>query len=301
MRWSAAWLRIDPESRRAATEGTPRARGAGDGHCGRPAIPKTAEVSVSEPVSTDQPRAPTADGVRPVDPTQRAGGLDPRSTEGSVWGQGPRPQAPPPASSAPRPGASAGEGSSGASGTQPATGIIGRLSRVKATDLWTDGRGLAGWLVAAPEPLSEALGQPPFEFATSGSNILLGTSADQHAVCVVCEVGPSSDEGLGVLLRVAAVQEGGLVVWVAGELVDAHVAALSWLNRSTTPRYYFVRVTGIRIDASASAPIFELVTRPARAAGSEAGLDRSGPGVDVPRRRVEDHEERRAEEPAADR
>jgi hypothetical protein len=197
-----------------------------------------------------------------------------------------------------RPASSAGSSAAAAKPAAPGTpaafpSTIGRLSRVRSSDLWADGAGLAGWLAASPEPLAETLGKPPFEFASSGTNILLGTSADQHPVCVVCEVGPSSDEGLGVLLRIAAVQEGGLVIWVAGEMGDAHVAALSWLNRSTSPRFYLVKVTGIRIDGSASAPIFELVARPPRAAAPSAtpAADGSAPSrpADAPRRRVEDH------------
>jgi hypothetical protein len=199
---------------------------------------------------------------------------------------------PPPLRSAPsaQAPAPAGPGASQPSTALPAT--IGRISRVRSSDLWADGAGLASWLAASPDPLSETIGKPPFEFATSGTNILLGTSADQHPVCVVCEVGPSSDEGLGVLLRIAAVQEGGLVIWVAGEMGDAHIAALSWLNRSTSPRFYLVKVTGIRIDGSASAPIFELMARPPRAAASAPNRPDGAAEVrpaDAPRRRVEDH------------
>jgi hypothetical protein len=249
---------------------------------------------VSEPVPTDPSRVPASDGIRPVDPAQRLGGLAARASGGSAWQREPSPPATAP--SAP-PAAAPMAPSAGASGP----GVIGRLSRVRASDLWAEGRGLAAWLASSPEALSEALAKPPFEFASSGSNILLGTSADQRAVCVVCEVGPSSDEGLGVLLRVAAVQEGGIVVWVAGEAGDAHVAALSWLNRTTTPRFYLVKVTGVRIDASASAPIFELVARPPRAAHAEGQSgDREGPGVDGPRRRVEDHVVDSAREPSAE-
>jgi hypothetical protein len=257
-------------------------------------------VSEQVPASEQARGATPGDVARPGADTDRLAGLATRATgDASDWGLRDAPAtAPPPphvvAEPSPlRPGASPTASASGAAtSAAPAPVTIGRLSRVRGSDLWPDGAGLAGWLAASPEPLAETLGKPPFEFANSGSNILLGTSADQHPVCVVCEVGPSSDEGLGVLLRVAAVQEGGLVVWIAGEMVDSHVAALSWLNRTTAPRFYLVRVSGIRIDGSASAPIFELVARPPRGPAPTASAAADGAAArpnEVPRRRAEDH------------
>lgn len=265
-----------------------------------------------QPLAPESARATSAgDAVRPIDPVEGLGGLAARTAAGgSVWGPRAAAEASadgtsrPPAGQAASPvqGAAALDQSAPSDMARAATPegriaspapVIGRISRVKGSDLWPNGTGLAGWLAASPEPLAEVLGKPPFEFASSGTNILTGTSADQHPVCVVCEVGPSSDEALGVLLRVAAVQEGGLVVWIAGAMGDAHVAALSWLNRSTSPRFYLVKVTGIRIDGSASAPIFELVARPPRsAAPAPAATTDGGPTarpVDAPRRRAEDH------------
>lgn len=223
---------------------------------------------------SDQPR-PAAD-----DDAAQASHPAPAPLD-AVWGaremNGTAPVVPPaPAGPSPAPTASA-------LSIGPTT--IGRLTRVRGSDLWPDGTGLAAWLSATPEPLADAIGKGPFEFAMPDGAILLGTSADQQPVCVVCEVGPTSDDMLGVLLRIAAVQEGGIVAWVAGETRDAQIAALSWLNRQTSPRFYLVRVTGIRIDTSASAPIFELVTRPARGGASDAPRD----GDDAPRRRAEDH------------
>jgi hypothetical protein len=257
--------------------------------------------SVSEQVPAPDPsrRAITRDEARSADQAERLSGLAARTDAASVWG--PRDEPATPTSPPVRPAAGSG---TPATSDRPATAApagsaptIGRITRVKGSELWRDGNGLAGWLTATPEPLAETLGKPPFEFATTESNILLGTSADQHAVCVVCEVGPSSDEGLGVLLRVATVQDGGLVVWIAGEIADTHTAALSWLNRTTAPRFYLVKVTGIRIGGSASAPIFELVARPPRATapaatGSTATStngDAPAQPSDGPRRRAEDH------------
>ncbi len=160
------------------------------------------------------------------------------------------------------------------------TTTIGRLTRVTAADLWASGAAMASWLASTPAALPEPLGMGDATFAAPDSNVLVGTRGDGAPACVVCEVGPSSDEGLGALLRAAAVQDGGTVVWIVGARDDSHGAALSWLNRSTAPRFMLVRVSGVRIDGSASAPVFEIIVRPPRDAGDAS---------EGSQRRVEDH------------
>lgn len=171
--------------------------------------------------------------------------------------------------------------------SRPPTAAIGRLSRVPASALWPDGEALAAWLAATPGALLDAVGMSAVRFEPPDANIALGTAGDGSPVCVVCEVGPSTDECLGVLLRVAAVQEGGAVMWLTGEPSDTHVAALSWLNRSTAPRFFLVRVTGVQIDGSASAPMFDRVVRPPRRTDVGGVADRGSD--DVPSRRADDH------------
>lgn len=167
--------------------------------------------------------------------------------------------------------------------TSPTTGGIGRLTRVSAAELWTDASAMSSWIAANAEALSELTGVEGLRFETPTAGTVLGTTADGDAVCVVCEVGPSSDEGLGALLRTAAVQDGGIVVWLNGGASDSHVAALSWLNRATPPRFFLAKATGVRIDGSASAPMFETLVRPPRA--TEAAEET----LEAPQRRVEDH------------
>lgn len=170
----------------------------------------------------------------------------------------------------------------------PPTAGIGRLIRVPASALWTDGAAMAAWLASTPAALMDAAGVDVERLDVPASNIVIGMSKGGKPVCVVCEAGASSDEGLGVLLRIAAVQDGGTVVWMTGEPSESHIAALSWLNRSTSPRFSLVRVTGVRIDGSASAPIFTLVVRPARA-GDGASTEVATAASATPQRRVEDH------------
>ena len=166
---------------------------------------------------------------------------------------------------------------------QPGMTSIGRLTRVPASALWADGTAMARWLAANPAAMMDAVNVDVAECEVPDSTILTGTAKDGRPVCAVCEVGPTTDEGLGILMRVAAVQDGGVVVWLTGEPADTHVAALSWLNQSTSPRFYLVRVSGVQIDGSASAPIFTLAVRPPR-----GGAETASP-AGTPRRRAEDH------------
>lgn len=158
---------------------------------------------------------------------------------------------------------------------------IGRLRHVPAADLWPTPGAMAAWLATTPAALNDGAGIADVTFDTPNGAVLMGSTPGSGPVCVVCEIGPSSDESLGVLLRAAAVQDGGSVVWIVGDPGDAHCAALSWLNRATSPRFTLLRVTGVRIDGSASAPMFEVAVRPPR--GSDTAAD------DGPQRRVEDH------------
>lgn len=175
-----------------------------------------------------------------------------------------------------------------ASRSTPPTAVVGRLTRIGASEIWADGHAIASWLATNGDAIADVLGVSSVTLEATDANIALGSVAGGGPVCVVCEIGPSTDEGLGVLLRIAAVQDGGTVAWIAGDPSDTHAAALSWLNRSTSPRFHLVRATAVRIDGSASAPLFDLVVRPPRASdgGDDAG---SADEPNGPRRRVEDH------------
>ncbi len=167
--------------------------------------------------------------------------------------------------------------------TSSAVTGIGRLTRVSATELWTDASAMCAWVAANADVLADLIGAKGLRFDTPSAGTVVGRSADGAVAWVVCEVGPSSDEGLGALLRTAAVQDGGTVTWISGKPSDSHVAALSWLNRATTPRFFLARATGVRIDGSATAPMFEIAVRPPRASEPD------GDTAAAPRRRVGDH------------
>lgn len=243
---------------------------------------------MSDPTSPDQTSSSTNEQGS-VDVTARLASLSaPRPGVTSIWARrevaAPAPareversdaEDPPAAESAAQPRTAPASAST--------TAGIGRLTRVSAAELWSDASAMASWISANPDATTELTGVNGLRFQAPNGGIVLGATADGTAVCVVCEVGESSDEGLGALLRTATVQDGGTVVWLNGGPSDSHVAALSWLNRATPPRFFLVKATGVRIDGSASAPMFDLLVRPPRA------TEPADEATDVPRRRVEDH------------
>jgi hypothetical protein len=196
--------------------------------------------------------------------------------------------------------ASADESAPQTAPAAPTTGLpsLGRLSRVEASALWPDDERMTAWLGAQSEVLAEAIGVRLSGVAVSATGRLIGVAGDGDPFTAICEVGPSTAAGLASLLAAASVQEAGTVAWIAGEPDETHGATLSWLNRSTTPSFYMVRVAGIRIGESASAPTFEVVVRPARSTDRGMAVSPttvpSAPPATAPTptdgRRAEDHE-----------
>jgi hypothetical protein len=166
---------------------------------------------------------------------------------------------------------------------------IGRLTRVSASEMWSDDAEFAGWLVHDPTLLGEAIALGLLS-ATAGAspNRLIATASDGSRVSVVAETGSSSERGLAAIVELASIGGSDAIVWLAGEVDDAHRASVSWLNRTTDASFFLVRVEGARIGPSATAALLEAVVRPARATDGE----RTAPVAtgDNPGRRADDHE-----------
>jgi hypothetical protein len=145
---------------------------------------------------------------------------------------------------------------------------IGQLRYVEPHLLWPGGEGeLLAWLARNPEPLSIVTGlslrpAPDGKYPAESSVVLETDGGDP--VVVVLDLGESSDNALGRLMRMVAATEAKAAIWAAASARADHLASMSWLNRMVAEKSFIVQLRGVRIDDSRPAPIFGPMLRPAR-------------------------------------
>ncbi|MGH2445125.1 MAG: hypothetical protein ACRDGD_03705 [Candidatus Limnocylindria bacterium] len=139
---------------------------------------------------------------------------------------------------------------------------IGRLHHVDPVELWRSA-ALASWLGENLDEIGRligvALSAAPVGAASPGT--VVATDPDGAQARVVVELGPSSDETFGVLMRQLVASGAKTAVWVCSRAQDEHLTSVEWLNREISGRLHVVVVEAVRIDDSVPAPIFRLALR----------------------------------------
>ena len=139
---------------------------------------------------------------------------------------------------------------------------IGRLRRADPVELWRSAE-FATWLGENLGELGTLIGvrltAAPAGAASPGT--VVATDPDGAQVRVVVELGSSSDETFGLLMRQLVASGAKTAVWVCARAQDEHLTSVEWLNREITGRLHVVVVEAVRIDDSVPAPIFRLALR----------------------------------------
>ncbi len=144
---------------------------------------------------------------------------------------------------------------------------IGRLRHVDPVELWRSAdfaTWLSGNLDAIASLISTKLTAAPAGAASPGT--VVATDPDGAQVRVVVELGSSSDETFGLLMRQLVASGAKTAIWVCATARDEHLTSVEWLNREITGRLHVVTVDAVRIDDSVPAPIFRLALRAGHAA-----------------------------------
>ena len=173
---------------------------------------------------------------------------------------------------APQPGAAAAAATPprAAAPRPAAAGLpIGRLRRVDPAELWRSD-ALAAWLTGNLDEVTRLLGGELRDGAVdpAAHGTVAAVDASGAAVRIVVELGPSSDETFGLLMRQLVSSGTRTAIWVCGSARDDHLTSVTWLNREISGRLHVLTVDAMRIDDSAPAPVFRLALKAAEAAAT---------------------------------
>jgi hypothetical protein len=145
---------------------------------------------------------------------------------------------------------------------------IGELHYIEPGELWPAREAdLLTWLGQNPEPLAVATGlklRPLAEGAPRPDESLLLATDTGDPVVVVLDLGESSDNALGRLMRMVAATDAKAAIWAVGSARREHLASMSWLNRMVAERSFIVQLRAVRIDDSRPALILGPMLRPPR-------------------------------------
>jgi hypothetical protein len=139
---------------------------------------------------------------------------------------------------------------------------IGRLRRADPIELWRSA-DFATWLAANLGEIGSLIGLrlTPAPAGAASPGTVVATDPDGGGVRVVIELGSSTDETFGLLMRQLVASGAKTAVWVCARAQDEHLTSVTWLNREITGRLHVVVVEAVRIDDSVPAPVFRLALR----------------------------------------
>jgi hypothetical protein len=139
---------------------------------------------------------------------------------------------------------------------------IGRLRRAEPNELWRPA-DFATWLAANLGEIGSLIGMhlTPQPVGAASPGTVVATDPDGGQVRVVIELGASTDETFGLLMRQLVASGAKTAVWVCARAQDEHLTSVTWLNREIAGRLHVVVVEAVRIDDSVPAPILRLAMR----------------------------------------
>lgn len=159
-------------------------------------------------------------------------------------------------------------------------GAIGRLSRVPLREVWAhEAYDFTRWLQDNIDVLTSAIGigleNVEREQSAGAFNIDL-VAEDEAGAKVIIEnqLGKSDHDHLGKVLTYLAAMNARAAVWIVADPRPEHVAAVSWLNDSSSADFYLLKVEAVRIGESEPAPLLTRIVGPSAETKAVAAQNR---------------------------
>ncbi len=145
---------------------------------------------------------------------------------------------------------------------------VGRLQRVALREVWKhEAQDFTQWLQNNIEVLNESLdlnltGAERERSAGDFNVDLVAEDEDGGTVVIENQLEKSNHDHLGKLITYLTAIGAKTAVWIVSDPRPEHVAAITWLNGSSSADFYMVKVEAVRIGDSAAAPLFTRIVGP---------------------------------------
>ena len=145
---------------------------------------------------------------------------------------------------------------------------IGRLQRVALREVWKhEAQDFTQWLQNNIDILNESLnlnllGANRERSAGDFSVDLVAEDESGGTVVIENQLEKSNHDHLGKLITYLTAMSAKMAIWIVSDPRPEHVAAIAWLNESSSADFYMVKVEAVRIGDSPPAPLFTLIVGP---------------------------------------
>jgi hypothetical protein len=145
---------------------------------------------------------------------------------------------------------------------------VGRLQRVALREVWKhEAQDFTQWLQNNIEVLNESLdlnllGANRERSAGDFSVDLVAENEDGNTVVIENQLEKSNHDHLGKLITYLTALGAKTAIWIVSDPRPEHIAAIAWLNESSSAEFYMVKVEAVRIGDSPAAPLFTLIVGP---------------------------------------
>jgi frataxin-like iron-binding protein CyaY len=154
--------------------------------------------------------------------------------------------------------------------------MISKMKRAPLREVWKKETDFTKWLKDNIDVLGDAidleLTDPEIDQAAGDFVVDLVAETQEGAPVVIeNQFGGSDHDHLGKLITYLTAIEAGAAIWIVEKPRPEHVAAVAWLNASSSGRFYLVKLEAVRIDTSNPAPLLTLIVGPSEEA-TDAGV-----------------------------
>ena len=146
---------------------------------------------------------------------------------------------------------------------------IAKIERVSLREVWKhEAHDFTQWLEGNIDVLSDAIGRDidnverEKKTESTFSVDLVAEGQDGSSIIIENQLEKSDHDHLGKLITYLTAMQAKVAVWIVADPRPEHVAALNWLNESSSADFYLLKIEAIRIENSPPAPLLTVIVGP---------------------------------------